>query len=312
MKYICFLLVFLCCFLKTHDSVAQTDTMYNINEIMVMVIENNQKNLIVYDTSSYMESMSSIIYYHYDSLNRPIKDSAIYDKRRITKYYHYVDGETELKYTYYHEDDINISYTETTNDSIAIFNIIRFKNNDTVFQRDTIFLYYPDLGAIYYYDNNITLEALGEKVYSPNTLDNKLRVFMVKGNSDTTFFVVLYTISDILKESLLITKKTGNYLHHSFFKSKEDMIKNYVYESSNKIVSNKKMRKILQEMTTLEYLPIDEIGEDLIVEYKINGKYYLLTFSDIDLPIYADFTPEMLKTYKVVKKLISYLEKYSR
>jgi len=306
MKYNTILLLFLICFFKTLNSFAQADSIHAINEREIIVFQNNQKILIAYDTSSYMEDMHSITFYHFDSLNRLIKDSVIHDKRKETKHYHYINGEAKVNYTYYHNFDINISYTEIQNDTIAIFNVVKFKNNDTVVHCDTISLCYPDSGTMGYYNNNITLEALHEKRFSTmDTTGNFMRIFKVKREKDSTFAIV-YTLSDILKDSLLATKKTGAYLYHSFFESKEEMIKNYSYKTTYKIVSDKKIKKIFQKMTSLEYLPIEENFENLIVEYRINGKYYLLTFSDMS--IYKDFSPKMRETFKNINELVTYLD----
>jgi hypothetical protein len=141
-----------------------------------------------------------------------------------------------------------------------------------------------------------------------DTTENIVRIFRVDYEKGL-FFAVAYIISNITRDSLQITKKTGEHLCQPLRTSIADMRKNYTCEESiYKILFNKQIRKILQEMTNLEYLPRDNSFDNLIIEYRINGKYYLLTFPYEHLPIYADFSPEMKRTYKIIKKLITYLE----
>ena len=201
----------------TYRSYLQIDTTYYVNEVKVRVFKSDETVFfIIEDTSSYfMVHQGSTAFCHYDSLNRLRLDSVICEKWGNRDYYHYVDGKRKLKYTYYHKRDINVFETVSQNDSVAIVNIVRFKDNDTVFQNDTIFLYYPNSGSINYYSVNITLEALGEKAYSSDTSNNnKMRIFMMKygeyKDGEYKDSVVLYTISDIFKKSLQVTKKTGN------------------------------------------------------------------------------------------------------
>ena len=317
MKHISTLLIFICCFFKTYHSVAQADTTYNINEMEVMIIKDNQRFLIVYDTFSYMNPVSSISFYHYDSLNRLILDSILYEKSGNREYFHYVDGEIKLKYTYYNDKDINVYHTESQNDSVAIFNTVRFKNNDTIVQRDTIFLYYPYSCTVEYYENNITLEALGEKIYSSDTSDNKMRIYMLHFR-DTTFSIVLYTISDIFKKSLQVTKKTGDCLFTSYFVSKEEQIKKYVYESTNKTISNKKIKKTLKKIISLKSLPVRNADPDfdpdfhfdnLLVEYVVNGKYYHFVSSyNFCYSRTWEFPSEERKVLEMIIKLVTYLD----
>ena len=301
---------------KTHHYITQIDTTYNVNGVKVRVFKSEQPFYIIDNTSSYFNVHSgSVVFCHYDSLNRLRIDSVIHDKWGTTDYYHYVNGKRKLKYTYYSDKDINVSKTEIRNDSVAIVNVARFKDNDTVFQDDTIFLYYPDSGSVDYFNNNITLEALAEKAYSSDTSDNnKMRIFMMKYGDDTTDFVVLYTISDIFKKPLQVTRKTGNYLWHSLFESKEDKIKQYKYESTHKKIVNKKINKVLKEITSLNKpLLIDNFMESLLVEYVINGKYYYLTYPyDItDFSISGNpMWREEDEILELVKKLVICLESY--
>jgi len=312
MKHISTLLIFTCCFFLTYHSVAQTDTIYNINPITVMLIKDNQKFLIKYDTSPYMKSMSSITYYHYDSLDYPIKDSAIYDKMGITEHFHSVDGETKLKYTYYHDKDINVSYTETRNDSVVVINVVRFKEKDTVVQSDTIFLYYPDYKSVDGLCINITLEALGEKIYYSDTFDNRMRIFRSEFGNDTMDFVVLYTISDIFKKSLQVTRKTGEYLCHSIFESKEDIMKGYIYESTQKTLSKKKINKVLKKITSFnKSITSSYFITGVVVEYVMNGKNYYITYPFDISDFRAGGDPELReeeKMWELVKKLVTYLD----
>jgi len=301
MKYNNILLIFLFCVLKMQSATAQTDSMY----IKDSIFFHNKEPLIIYDTFS--GGSSSIIYYHYD--NGLKKDSAVYERGGFTQYYHYVDEKEEVKYTYYHKSGISVlSRTETNYDTIAVLGFVKVVNGDTIEQSDTIFLYYPDLETFYYYDNNITLEAFKENQFSQmGTSENRMRIFKIMyDENNSVLAAVTYTISDVTQDTLQITKKTGKLLSPSLQIPKKDMIKDYTYESTSKRLPDKKIRKILQEMTTLDYFPIDKILDNLIIEYQINGKYYLLTFSD--LSIYKDFSPEMRKTFKLSKKLIAYLE----
>jgi len=320
MRHISTLLIFTCCFFRTYHSVAQTDTTYDVNGVTVRVFKNDQKDpdlLFLGDSSSFSYFTMypySVAFCHYESENRLRLDSVLYEKSGNREYYHYVDGKRKLKYTYHRNRDINVSCTETRNDSIAVINIVRFKDNDTVVQSDTVVLYYPDSGSVDYIDNNITLEALGEKVYSSDTsYNNTMRIFMMRYADDPADdFVVLYTIPDITQKSLLVTRKTGEYLYCSLFESKEDRIKKYTYESTQKKIVNKKINKILKKITSSKSLPINDFMEGTVVEYVINGKYYYLTYlfdinnffmcGDPDYQI----EEEMLNN---IKQLVIYLDK---
>jgi hypothetical protein len=246
-------------------------------------------------------------YYHYDSLERLIIDSAIFDKRGSTDYYHVVNGENKLKYTYYHKSGIILlSHIETENDDFVIDDRVKVINGDTIKESDTIFLYYPNLYTLNSSCNNITLDAFNEKRFSQmDTSENIVRIFKVEEVEDLKYptIAIAYPLY-ITQDSLQITKKTGEQVCSPLRTSRLDRIKNYTYEEFNRKISpNKKIRYILQKMTALEYLPIDKFEDNLMVEYRINGKYYLMTFT------YEDNVPyEVRKTYEVVKKLISYLE----
>ena len=324
MKYISTLFIFTCCFFKTYNSVAQTDTTYHspfqldttyyINEVKVRVFKSAGIDCLV---DGIFVRQGSVTFCHYDSLNRLRKDSAIYDKWGFTSHYHYVDEKIEVKYTYYHDKDINVFRTEFQNDSVTVFNTTRFKDNDTVIQHDTIFLYYPYSGTVEYYDNNLTMEALNERIYSTDTFDNRMRIFMVHFQ-DTTFSVVLYTISDIFKNSLQVTKKIGDYLFLSSFESKEDLIRKYSYESTHKTVSNEEINKTLKKITSLKSLPVRKVNpeidfDNLLVEYVVNGKYYYFVSSyNFSYSSIREFPSKEQKVLDLIIKLVTYLDESFR
>ena len=259
--------------------------------------------------SLFFEIPLEISYYSIDSSGTRYIDSIFYRVRggKFTEHYHYINGEQELKYTCYHNWNICISYTYQKVDGMEIISVLKFTDNDTVQYIDTILLYYPDSEALGYHGNNITLEAFNETKFSEmDTSENLMRIFILNYDEDSLLANV-YIISNILRDSLYITKKTGECLGY-FLKSKEELMKDYVYETTYKTIPSKKIKKTLRKMASLKYLPIEYSIDNLIVEYRINGKYYLLTSSyNLSLSI-DDYPSEDRKVLKLVKKLITYLE----
>jgi hypothetical protein len=299
------IIAFLFCFIQLNLSYSQTDSMFLKNVKDNVFLNNNEQSI---DSSLF----DPVIYYHYDSLKGLLKDSIVYKAGGYTVHYHYVEGKQKIDYTYYHESGLHVAYDITKKDTIAVFDIMKFTDIDTMAYLDTIRLYYHDSGAINYYSNNITLEALNEDILPSVMPNNLMRFFLIKFEEDDSVYATTYTISDILQDSLKVIKKTGMYLDYSLRSpiKKKNIIEDYHYETSYKIIKNRRIKKIIQKIIVNDLLFVDKFVDDLVVEYIIDGKYYYLTSSYESLGPLDYFPPKMRKTLKLIKKLIIYIDNY--
>jgi hypothetical protein len=287
------------------NSLAQRDTISSSYWDSVTV-SNPNKQLI--DSIVYSEDW--VIYRHYDTITKRFyHDSTVNYLLKQTIHYYRAEGQVK-EYHCPHDTNVCYSYTCQEMDTIDIFHICTFTNNDTNKYSDTFLLYYPDLGAANYYDFCLTLEALEEAPFFRDT-SSKIRISTITGFETGHWYLKTYTMTDLYEDTSLLTIKSGLFLFMSVFEPKRSKIKNYTYTETKIKISNKNANKFLKQVQFIENPRSTEILDAIIIEYLIGKKYHVQVFSS-DLTYYKDYLPIYKKKLKMLKKVLIFLNNLSK
>ena len=272
---------------------------------------NSKKAILSNIDSIIIDNPSDVIYSHFDSLGNEYIDSAVFQSIGFSDYFHYINGEKELKYRCYHKLKICISKKYYKFDNMEIVDIFQFTNTDTIQYYDTFLLLYPYQRSYNYLENCMRLESFEEDILRNNLQEDRIRISIF--DYPFTDSSKIYNVAFFSNDSLLLTSKIGISLHSHISESKNKTMQSFNYDRINRKVFTKKsplkrINKIIKELEILNEKQ-DNPWEIIIIEYVFNGQYNILTF-DENLFIEDKLSPKERKTAKLIWKLIAFIENY--